>query len=42
LVAPEIAVVLGMLAAINFDDQPPLSANKVHDVRTDWFLADEF
>jgi hypothetical protein len=31
-----------MLAAVDLDDQSLLATDKIHDVRSDWILANEF
>jgi hypothetical protein len=31
-----------MLPAIHFDHQPLLAANEIDNVRSDWFLTNEF
>ena len=41
-IAYRVALVGRMLAAIDFDDQSLLSADKINDVRPDRLLADEF
>jgi hypothetical protein len=40
-IAYRVALVGRMLAAVDFDDQPLLSADKVNDVRPDGLLTDE-
>jgi len=41
-VSDEVALAFGMLSAIDFDDQAVFPANKIHDVRSDGLLPDEF
>ena len=41
-VANGIARVVGVLAAIHFNDETMFPANQVNCVRTDWLLANEF
>jgi len=41
-VANGIAVVFGVLSAVDFDDQPSFPANEVHNVRSDRLLPQEF
>jgi hypothetical protein len=42
LIANGVSFVFGVLAAVDFDDKPLLSADEVDDVRSDRLLADEF
>jgi hypothetical protein len=38
----QITLIRRVLPAIHFDDQPLLAANEIDNVRSDWFLTDEF
>jgi hypothetical protein len=40
-IAYEVAFVVSVLAAVNLDHEPPLTANKIDDIWTDGFLPDE-
>jgi len=42
LVADRIALAVGMLTTIDLDNEPLLSAYKVYDIGSDWFLTYEF
>jgi hypothetical protein len=42
LFANGVAFVIGVLAAIDFDDEPLLSTDKIHDIRPDRLLTHEF
>ncbi len=42
LFSGDVAAVVGMLATIDLDDEPMLSADKIHDVRPDRLLAHKF
>jgi 50S ribosomal subunit-associated GTPase HflX len=37
-IANQVTFVVRVLAAVNLDDEPSLTANKIDDIRTDWFL----
>ncbi|MBB3566929.1 hypothetical protein FHX05_001004 [Rhizobium sp. BK491] len=41
-IANGIVLAVGMLTAIDLDDQGSLSAGKVSEIRTDWKLPNEF
>ena len=41
LISNRVPRVRSMLTAVDFDDEPSFSANKIDDVRTDWLLPDE-
>jgi hypothetical protein len=41
LIALNVARVLGMLPTVDFDDEAPLMADKIHNEATDWCLPPE-
>lgn len=41
-IADGVAFALGVLAAIDFDDKPLLSTDKIDEIRPDWLLTHEF
>jgi hypothetical protein len=42
LIADGVAFVIGVLAAVNFDDKPSFSTDKIYDIWPDWLLTHEF
>jgi hypothetical protein len=42
LIADGVASVLGVLAAIDLDDEPFLSTNKIDDITPNWLLTHKF
>ena len=42
LFADGAAAVIGVLAAVDLDDEPLLSTDKIYDIRPDRFLTHEF
>jgi hypothetical protein len=42
LITHDVASALGVLASIDLDDNPFLSADKVDHIRPDWLLTHEF
>jgi len=41
-ISGQIALVFGVLSAINFNDQTPFAADEINDVGADRLLPDEF
>ena len=41
-IAYQVTFVIGVLATVNFDDEPSLSTNEVDDIWTNGFLTHEF
>jgi hypothetical protein len=41
-IAYQVTFVIGVLATVNLDDEPPLTANKIDDIRPNGFLPHEF
>jgi hypothetical protein len=42
LITGRITLVIRVLAAVDFDDEPLLSTDKIHDIRPDRLLTHEF
>jgi hypothetical protein len=42
LVAYRVLLAFSVLAAIKLDDETAFTANKIDEIRPDWFLANEF
>jgi hypothetical protein len=42
LIADGVAFVISVLTSVDFDHQPPLSANEIDNVRTNRLLANKF